>query len=145
MGCGSPSSTWQRVAVGLSCHGYYSLRVRATVLVSGDGTTKLSLNGGGNDGGVRLPARAVENEAVGRGIVLAGGAGTRLYPLAGRDQAADAGVRQADGVLPVIHTHAGGHTLDTAHLRAIGPAGLRTAARLPGQGRAQGWLEGHAR
>ena len=47
---------------------------------------------------------------------------------AGGQQAAAAGVRQADDLLPAVHADAGGHPRHPAHLDARGHAALRAAA-----------------
>ena len=73
---------------------------------------------------LRRPGRRV------KGIILAGGAGTRLHPLdARRLEAAAAGVRQADDLLPAVDADAGGHPRDPRHLDAARPAAVRAAAR----------------
>ena len=65
-----------------------------------------------------------------KGIILAGGSGTRLLPgHAGRVQAAAAGLRQADDLLPAVDADAGGHPRHPADLDAAGHAALPRAAR----------------
>ena len=75
-----------------------------------------------------------------RGIILAGGSGTRLQPdHPRRQQAAGAGLRQADGVLPAVDADPGRHPRRPGHhhparRRAVPPPARR---RLPVRDRHQ--------
>ena len=72
------------------------------------------------------PLPSPMNDAIPRrGIILAGGSGTRLHPATLADeQAAAAGLRQADGLLPAQHADAGRHPRHPRHQHAAGHAAL---------------------
>ncbi len=83
------------------------------------------------------PRPALRRRAVGygrmKGILLAGGSGTRLHPDdAGREQAAPARLRQADGVLSALGADAGRHPRHPRHPHTRGPARLPPPARRRG-------------
>ena len=64
-----------------------------------------------------------------KGIILAGGSGTRLLPADHRhQQAAAAGLRQADDLLPAVRPHDGRHPRHPDHLHPLGPSELRAPA-----------------
>ena len=74
--------------------------------------------------------RAQHPEVDVKGIILAGGVGHPPAPAdQGRQQAAPAGLRQADDLLPAQRADAGGDPRGADHLDAAGPAALPAPAR----------------
>ena len=76
----------------------------------------------------RARTTAKRGEAM-KGIILAGGAARGSIPRRRScQQAAAAGLRQADDLLPAVDADAGGHPRHPAHLHAAGHAALPAAA-----------------